>query len=313
MKNQRRTVRLIIICLLAAVCIWTVWGNITVGSTAYEIRDEDIPEAFDGYKIVQISDLHNAQFGENNTKIIEILREEQPDMIAITGDLVDSSHTDIEAAVTFVRQAVTIAPCYYVTGNHEAWLEERYNDLENRLLDCGVIVLHNEEVRIERNGETICLIGVDDPHYVGAANRISDYLNGINSSGPGDIETNDPEAEDSPMEASEDDALETVPLETADDYRILLSHRPELFDTYVEAKIDLVLSGHAHGGQFRLPLVGGLVAPDQGFFPEYDSGIYRAEDTVMAVSRGIGNSIIPVRVNNRPEIVLVILRSDRGA
>ena len=93
------------------------------------------------------------------------------------------------------------------------------------------------------------------------------------------------------------------------EYTILLSHRPELFDLYVETEMDLVFSGHAHGGQFRLPFVGGLVAPNQGFFPKYDAGQFNEENTTMIVSRGVGNSIIPIRFNNRPEIVLVTLRN----
>ena len=102
--------------------------------------------------------------------------------------------------------------------------------------------------------------------------------------------------------------------ELADDqagYTILLSHRPELFDTYVSGEIDLVLSGHAHGGQFRLPFIGGLYAPGQGFFPKYDAGMYSKETTSMVVSRGLGNSIIPLRFNNRPEIVLIELTGEK--
>ena len=93
----------------------------------------------------------------------------------------------------------------------------------------------------------------------------------------------------------------------SDGYTILLSHRPELFDLYVETEMDLVFSGHAHGGQFRLPFVGGLVAPNQGFFPKYDAGLFSEGSTNMIVSRGVGNSIIPIRFNNRPEIIVATL------
>ena len=96
-----------------------------------------------------------------------------------------------------------------------------------------------------------------------------------------------------------------------DSYTILLSHRPELFSVYAEQEMNLVLSGHAHGGQFRLPLVGGLVAPNQGFFPEYDSGVYTEHGTSMVVSRGIGNSLFPFRFNNRPEVILIELKSEK--
>ena len=94
---------------------------------------------------------------------------------------------------------------------------------------------------------------------------------------------------------------------TEDDFQILLSHRPELFQEYVDAEVDLVFSGHAHGGQFQLPFIGGVVTPNQGFFPEYDSGLYTSGSVSMVVSRGVGNSIIPLRINNRPEVVLIEL------
>ena len=145
--------------------------------------------------------------------------------------------------------------------------------------EAGVTVLHDSEILLERNGVFVSLIGMDDPSY---AARNSDSLN---------------------VDQRIKDLTET------ENYTILLSHRPELFRLYCEAGIDLVLSGHAHGGQFRLPFVGGLVAPDQGFFPEYDAGKYSDGDTKMIVSRGIGNSIIPVRFNNRPEVVLIELQT----
>ena len=102
-------------------------------------------------------------------------------------------------------------------------------------------------------------------------------------------------------------SMEIESAENREEYKILLSHRPEVFDTYVEKKMNLVLCGHAHGGQFRLPLIGGMIAPNQGLFPKYDGGIYEKESTTMVVSRGIGNSIIPVRFNNRPEVVMIVL------
>ena len=95
--------------------------------------------------------------------------------------------------------------------------------------------------------------------------------------------------------------------DTESSYIILLSHRPELFESYVSCNIDLVLSGHAHGGQFRLPFIGGLIAPDQGIFPKYDAGLFTNGSTNMIVSRGLGNSIIPIRFNNRPEVIVIEL------
>lgn len=265
---------------LALLMLWTLWSNIALTVNTYTVSSVDIPESFSGFRIVQISDLHNAEFGQSNERLLTMLRETEPDIIVITGDLVDSRHTDMEIALCFAREAVKLAPCYYVTGNHEARISE-YPMLKAELEAAGVLVLENEKLALEREGEYITLIGVEDPSFQ------TDYLTGDS-------------------EAVMAAALRELTGEEVG-YTVLLSHRPELFDTYVQSGVDLVFSGHAHGGQFRLPIVGGLVAPNQGLFPKYDSGLYTEGDTHMLVSRGLGNSIIPVRFNNRPEIIVVEL------
>ena len=198
-----------------------------------------------------------------------------------TGDLVDSGHTDIDIAISFVEEAARIAPVYYVTGNHEARLSQ-YDRLRNGLEAAGVSMLEDRAVELERDGEKITLAGLSDPDFTVR----------------GDVFGEVPAMVSTKLESLAD---------TESSYAILLSHRPELFESYASSGIDLVLSGHAHGGQFRLPFIGGLVAPNQGLFPKYDAGLYTESSTQMVVSRGIGNSIIPVRFNNRPEIVVVEL------
>ena len=268
---------LVLICLIA----WTIWGNTALEINEYEIISDRVPEAFTGFRIAQVSDLHNAQFGENNSKLIDLLAQTDPDIIVITGDLIDSRQTDIELALEFARQATYIAPVYYVSGNHEARVRE-FEDLKMGLAEAGVVVLENQKVNISREGESITLMGIDDPSFQ------EDYLFGdavsVTSSALSELQNE------------------------SDGYTVLLAHRPELFETYVDAGVDLVFSGHAHGGQFRLPFVGGLVAPNQGFFPEYDAGLFSEGSTTMIVSRGVGNSIIPIRINNRPEIVVAELK-----
>lgn len=268
--------------LFALFGIVTIWENRTVGRTYYTITSERLPDGFDGYKIVQISDFHNATFGEGNEKILEILKEEKPDLIAITGDLVDSNRTDFEVATHFVTQAVQIAPCYYVTGNHEARLGEAYQNWKAQLMEAGVTVLQDEEVDVWRGEERIQVIGLDDPEFT----------------------DRDPSIQTSILETK------LARMELQDGFQLLLSHRPEAFAAYVAQDVDLVLSGHAHGGQVRLPLLGGVIAPHQGLFPQYDGGVYSEGHTVMVVSRGIGNSTFPVRVNNPPEVVVVQLRAE---
>ena len=273
------------ICILSGILliliVWTAWGNAALELNTYTISSRGLPDAFDGYRIAQVSDLHNAEFGGGNQRLLDMLREAEPDMIAITGDLIDSRKTNIAVALAFAEEAVRIAPCYYVSGNHEARVPE-YRELKAGLEAAGVTVLDDARVEIEISGKSITIIGVNDPSF------LADYL------------TSDA--------AVMDRKLSELPSEDAS-FTILLSHRPELFDTYVAHNMDLVLTGHAHGGQFRLPLIGGLIAPNQGLFPKYDDGLYSEGNTNMIVSRGLGNSIIPFRFNNRPEVVLIELKS----
>ena len=274
-----------ILCALAGIflvlIVWTAWGNTALELNTYTISSRELPDAFDGYRIAQVSDLHNAEFGEGNQRLLDMLREAEPDMIAITGDLIDSRKTNIAVALVFAKEAVQIAPCYYVSGNHEARVSG-YRELKTGLVAAGVTVLEDELSEIKVSGEGITIIGVNDPSFS------ADYL-------AGDA-------------AVMDEKLSALAAEDAG-FTILLSHRPELFDTYVSHDMDLALSGHAHGGQFRLPLIGGLVAPNQGLFPKYDAGLYSENHTNMIVSRGLGNSIIPFRFNNRPEVVLIELKN----
>lgn len=279
------TVKKKTLCVLAGIflvlIVWTVWGNTALERNTYTIRSPELPDVFDGYRIAQVSDLHNAEFGGGNQRLLDMLREAEPDMIAITGDLIDSRKTNIAVALAFAEEAVRIAPCYYVSGNHEARVPE-YRELKAGLEAAGVTVLDDARVEIEISGKSITIIGVNDPSF------LADYL------------TSDAAVMDRKIsELSSEDAS----------FTILLSHRPELFDTYAAHDMDLVLTGHAHGGQFRLPLIGGLIAPNQGLFPKYDDGLYSEGNTNMIVSRGLGNSIIPFRFNNRPEVVLIELKS----
>lgn len=280
MKKNRKWKWLSLLAATIVVIGWIAWGNTAVEINEYEIRSEKVPDAFCGFRIAQISDFHNVEIGNDNEKLLKLLAEAKPDIIVITGDSIDSYHMDVEVSLQFMEKIVSIAPCYYVTGNHEARLsKEVYLDFEEKIEGYGVEVLHNEAVFIERNGAYISLGGIDDASFASKYNGVqySDLSNQIKA------------------------------LFSEDGFQILLSHRPESFSTYVEAEVDLVFSGHAHGGQFRLPFVGGMIAPNQGLFPEYDAGLFSEDGTNMFVSRGIGNSLCPIRFNNRPEIVVIEL------
>lgn len=271
-KKKKRLIDLAIVLVLLLFC-W--FENKHLTTTYYSYESGKIPEAFDGFRIVQISDLHNASFGFDNKSLLGKIKKLEPDMIVITGDIVDANHTNINVAVDFAREAAAIGPTYYITGNHEDWLDE---DERERLIaglkEAGVICMDDEIIQIEKDGSFFGLIGLNDASLTNSTlkNLVSDL---------------------------EEDEL-----------TILLAHEPQYIEKYSRSHVDLVLSGHAHGGQFRLPFVGGLVAPNQGFFPKYTEGTHIEGDTTMIISRGLGNSIIPVRLFNLPEIVCVDLKAE---
>lgn len=278
--KQRQILILGMILLLLSLFLtgWMIHSNRTPVLTEVVISAKGLPEAFDGLRIVQVSDLHDAEYGKDHEKTITLIRRAEPHIILLTGDLVDSRRTNIDRTVSFVRQAAEIAPCYYVTGNHEGRLSpEDYAAFEEALLSLGVTVLHGESVTLEREGETITIAGIDSPLF-----RHSGH-------GTPDLSV------------------------LCKGYTILLAHHPEFVTDYAHAGADLVFSGHVHGGQFRLPFVGGLYGPGQGIFPTYDAGLYRisadGHDTLLYVHRGLGNSRFPIRFANRPEVVLAVLKT----
>ena len=273
---RRRTIRLLIVAVLF-LCLGIWFGNKRIVTTEYSISSPALPKAFDGFRIVQVSDLHNAKFGSDNHRLLDAVKEAAPDLIFITGDLLDSRHTDEQTALDFVREAVKLAPVYYSLGNHEGRIPEHYDPFALQLQELGVKILRNEAVTLEREGQSLRIAGIDDPEFFVSE---EDFLNTLNS------------------------------LCQDESYTLLLSHRPEIFADYCEAGPELVFSGHAHGGQFRLPFVGGLYAPHQGAFPEYDSGIFTAEETTLLVSRGLGNSAFPFRLFNRPELLVAVLSTE---
>ena len=267
--HKKILILILIIIILIPFCLYQ---NKHLVITTYTYESEKLGADLDGYRIVQISDLHNAEFGKENKKLLETIRSCSPDIIVITGDLVDSNHTNVERAVAFVKEAVKIAPVYYVTGNHEYWLDPSENEqMMQGILVAGACDLDDEAVCIEKGDSSFMLAGLDDQHL-------------------------------------SDETLKNLLQEQKNELSIVLAHEPQYLQNYANAGADLVLTGHAHGGQIRLPFVGGIVAPDQGFLPEYTSGKYNRADTEMIVSRGLGNSIIPVRLFNYPEVVCVELR-----
>lgn len=279
-----KDLKMMIIIISSIVIIWIFWiyQNNYIIITEVNYKNSKIPQDFNGYTIAHISDLHNKRFGKDQRYLLKEIKSISPDIIVITGDLIDRRRYNLDIAMSFIKGAVNISPVYYVSGNHEAWSGD-YDNIKNQLLDKGVKTLDDDKLDLVKNKSNIEIIGLSDPAFIGSDNTEgSDYSN---------------------LERK----LKTLSNESV--FQILLCHRPELFHIYAEEKIDLIFSGHAHGGQFRIPFVGGLFAPNQGLFPEYTSGIHVLEESSMFVSRGLGNSIIPIRIFNRPEIGKIVLEN----
>lgn len=271
---------IIIFLLILGLILFCIYQNNSIVITKSNYSNPKIPSNFDGFTIVHISDLHNKMFGKDQTEILDKIRSLSPDIVVITGDLIDRRKYNLENAMTFISGAVKLAPVYYVSGNHEAW-SGKFSLIKESLLATGVHIIDDRAVELSIRGQSINIMGLSDPGFLA-----SNYIDGTNLSKM---------------------AEKLKQWSTNKDFKILLSHRPELFDLYHENKMDLVFSGHAHGGQIRIPFIGGIVAPNQGLFPKYTSGNYRKGSTTMYVSRGLGNSIVPIRIFNRPEIVVVTL------
>lgn len=267
----------------------TAWDNFRLTVTRYEAELADLPKSFDGYTIAQVSDLHNARFGKEQSKLIAAINAAEPDMIAITGDLFHTAKR--KNAFCFLEQEARIAPCYFVGGNHEQRFADYFSAIRPRLESLGAIVLDDERTTITRGGDSISLIGLADPSFKRTI----------------------------PPEQLTDEKLSRLEQTGC---TIVLSHRPELFDVYARHNVSLVLTGHAHGGQVRFAHRG-LFAVHQGWFPKYTEGIFTknitnstSSDTIshgkvctMIVSRGLGNSTYYPKINNPPELVIVKLRT----
>ena len=277
---------LISICVAAAAAAafsaYVYKGNRTLDVDRYTVSSADIPAGFDSFNIVQLSDLHDADPDKFINGFFDSIRACEPDVIFITGDSVTSYPPSYENAADMLPELTDIADVYFVSGNHEAREPEQYEKLLEAFAEYGVRVLDNESVTLTRNGDSINLIGITDPIFFGDMDKRRSII-------------------ERKMESLTSDGM----------YNIMLFHHPEYLDEISSAHVQLAFTGHAHGGQFILPFIGGLIAPGQGLFPEYTEGIYEQSGTRMVVSRGIGRSAFPFRINNNPEIVCVTLKSEK--
>ncbi len=279
--SKKTKIITIIIITLVLLSLYLYYENNILKVSNYTITNEKIPNDFNNYKIIQLSDFHNTKSQKLTNDLVKEIENQKPNIIVITGDLIDANKTDIDTSINFIKRINNIAPIYFVTGNHEVSLSN-YDELKEKLISNKVTILDNKVELLKMGESEINLLGIDDESF-----NLPPYV------------VNQP---------SVNDILKTIAYDS-NNFSILLSHRPEKFKSYTSTNIDLVLTGHAHGGQIRIPFIGGLVAPDQGFFPKYTSGKFAEDNTTMIVNRGIGNSILPFRINNRPEIIVITLNS----
>ena len=276
-KPRRRRARTALIALgvLLALCAWFLFEQRAILVTTTRAELSGLPAGFDGVRIVHLSDLHGHEFGEGNARLLSLVRGQQPDLIVMTGDMVDRD-TQLGTLATLAQGLAAIAPTYYVTGNHEWALGmAAARGIKQTVAACGVTVLTNEYVTLERDGQTVVLAGIDDPNGFADQKTLPQLMTEIraNLGGP---------------------------------YVILLAHRND-GALYESCGVDLTLCGHAHGGLVRLPFTDGLVDHDRTFFPTMTAGLYQLSHGQMVVSRGLGNSGPSFRLFNRPHLPVVTL------
>jgi hypothetical protein len=277
-SNAKNTV-IIVFAVFAAIVLFVV-GSVLDSKyhlqlSEYELSFKNLPESFDGAKIVHLTDLHNMSFGENNRRLAQMIIQQQPDIIAITGDVTgeDGAMDNVEALLQGIQG---VAEIYYVTGNHE-WADNCVEQVEELMESYGVHCLDNQIDLLYKGEDSIAIIGATDPN------------------GPADMM--------SPWELS----LQAGEL-YSDKFKLWLVHRNNYITDYSDIGTDLIVCGHAHGGIIRLPFIGGLLDVHRTFGAKYDSGIYYSDNFIMEASRGLGNSISIPRLFNRPEVVSITLR-----
>lgn len=251
----------------------------------YTVESNKIPESFDGYKIIHISDLHSKEFGENSENLLKKIEQENPDIVVLTGDMVTASDKDYTVFFTLVNKLTLSYDVYFIPGNHEQALsDKRKNEIKTYLEEHGVVVLNNEMVPLMKNSQNVNLYGLwysnkyysENDEYVLTEKYITELI------GNADYEQ----------------------------YNILLTHNPRYFETYASWGADLILSGHIHGGMVRFPFIGAIFSPDEKFFPKYDAGLYQNDsEKSIIVSRGLGRGSTGFRLFNRPELVVITLQS----
>ena len=274
-----------IICLCICGIIAIIYNHNDIKLERYVIESEKIPQSFSGYKIVQISDLHNRNFGTNNDIIKEYVNEENPDIVVFTGDMITKKEVKSDSFIELAKYLSDKYHTYYIIGNHEQGLSTKeFATLMKRVKnETNLIVLNNNHVEISKNNESINIyrLWYGKVYYTDKKNKrltkeiIDTYIGKL------------------------DEKM----------FNILLTHNPLYFDTYIDYGADLTLTGHVHGGVIRIPFLGGVLSPQLSFFPKYDAGLYEKDNKYMIANRGLGYGGLKLRMFNHHEISSIVLKS----
>lgn len=277
--------------------LWLAWaGSNFIQLSHYRVSVERLPESFqEELRIVHISDLHGKEFGKNNERLARAIAALEPDLILASGDLISSRGDDGSAFINLLKELKGLCPVYCSLGNHEQILRmgtgaERYENFTRQLRERGAVLLDNERVVLDWDGTPVAIYGLTAMLYHYSGRNTAPWDGGL---------------------LTAEFIEEAIGRPQESELTILLAHNPKYFPEYARWGADLVFSGHVHGGVIRLPYLGGLFSPDLTFFPPYDAGLYSQGKTQMHVSRGLGNSVIPVRIFNRPDVSLVIVQDAR--
>lgn len=272
-------IKILIGVIFLAVIVFVIIENKLYDITRFKLKAEGLPESFDGVKIAHLSDLHLKAGDGYDYKIISMTRNLEPDYIFLTGDLISRNQTDLKKQKEFIKYLSEVAPVYFVFGNHE---NDASEEIQKELLDFPFTLINNRSDTIERDGESICICGVNiEPEYYLGENL--DYKN-------------------IPFFKTED--LTEQVGDKKDIFTILLAHNPKFLQTYSDWGANLVFSGHVHGGAIRV-FGRGILSPERTFFPPFTDGVYKRGKTHMVVSRGLGK----FRLFNHKEIILCTLKT----
>lgn len=276
-KRRRHIFPMIIAALIIICAALLLVGKYGLTVTRYTISSPRLPGGFDGFRIVQLSDLHGSEFGRDNKRLVRAVAGEAPDIIVMTGDFTDEGKDELPGVKTLAKQLTEIAPVYFVSGNHD-WATGGIEELADALDEAGVTFLRNTYVTLSRGGDSLILAGAEDKN------------------GPADM-------------MKPDRLVDIINSESPDSFIVLLAHRNQWITKYPDLQVDIIFCGHAHGGIIRLPGLGGLIGANAGILPEYDAGVFTSGRYRMVVSRGLGNSVSVPRFMNTPEVVTVILNT----